>query len=70
MPPSPAFCAGAGGSALPGSPSPGAAGGQGAATHGAEAQGAGVSADRWKLANRLKGRLGYLGVYYKRDPRR
>jgi circadian clock protein KaiA len=60
----------AGGSALPGSPSPGAAGGQGAATHGAEAQGAGVSADRWKLANRLKGRLGYLGVYYKRDPRR
>jgi circadian clock protein KaiA len=27
-------------------------------------------ADRWKLANRLKGRLGYLGVYYKRDPAR
>lgn len=27
-------------------------------------------ADRWKLANRLKGRLGYLGVYYKRDPSR
>ncbi|MEB3332648.1 MAG: circadian clock protein KaiA [Synechococcaceae cyanobacterium] len=26
--------------------------------------------DRWKLANRLKGRLGYLGVYYKRDPSR
>ena len=28
------------------------------------------TADRWKLANRLKGRLGYLGVYYKRDPSR
>lgn len=27
-------------------------------------------ADRWKLANRLQGRLGYLGVYYKRDPSR
>lgn len=27
-------------------------------------------ADRWKLANRLRGRLGYLGVYYKRDPSR
>ena len=26
--------------------------------------------DRWKLANRLNGRLGYLGVYYKRDPSR
>lgn len=26
--------------------------------------------DRWKLANRLQGRLGYLGVYYKRDPSR
>ena len=26
--------------------------------------------DRWKLANRLKGRLGYYGVYYKRDPSR
>ncbi|MEI7951842.1 MAG: circadian clock protein KaiA [Synechococcaceae cyanobacterium ELA182] len=26
--------------------------------------------DRWKLANRLKGRLSYLGVYYKRDPGR
>lgn len=24
--------------------------------------------ERWKLANRLKDRLGYLGVYYKRDP--
>jgi circadian clock protein KaiA len=28
------------------------------------------TAERWKLANRLKGRLGYLGVYYKRDPSR
>ena len=28
------------------------------------------SADRWKLTNRLQGRLGYLGVYYKRDPSR
>jgi len=28
------------------------------------------SSDRWKLANRLKGRLSYLGVYYKRDPDR
>jgi circadian clock protein KaiA len=26
--------------------------------------------DRWKLANRLKGRLGFVGVYYKRDPAR
>ncbi|MEB3199138.1 MAG: circadian clock protein KaiA [Synechococcaceae cyanobacterium] len=26
--------------------------------------------DRWKLANRLKGRLGYFGVFYKRDPSR
>ncbi|MCS5692157.1 circadian clock protein KaiA [Cyanobium sp. FGCU-6] len=26
--------------------------------------------DGWKLDNRLKGRLGYLGVYYKRDPSR
>lgn len=31
---------------------------------------AGATPDRWKLANRLKGRLGYLGVYYKRDPAR
>jgi circadian clock protein KaiA len=28
------------------------------------------TSDRWKLANRLKERLGYLGVYYKRDPSR
>jgi circadian clock protein KaiA len=26
--------------------------------------------EHWKLANRLKDRLGYLGVYYKRDPER
>ena len=31
---------------------------------------AGETPERWKLANRLKGRLGYLGVYYKRDPAR
>lgn len=34
---------------------------------------AGASTDteeHWKLANRLKDRLGYLGVYYKRDPER
>lgn len=30
----------------------------------------GQTDDRWKLANRLKGRLGYYGVYYKRDPSR
>ena len=30
----------------------------------------GQTEDRWKLANRLKGRLGYYGVYYKRDPSR
>jgi circadian clock protein KaiA len=33
----------------------------------AEAEGA---AERWKLANRLRDRLGYLGIYYKRDPAR
>lgn len=26
--------------------------------------------ERWKLVNRLRGRLGYLGVFYKRDPAR
>ena len=26
--------------------------------------------ERWKLANRLKDRLGFLGVFYKRDPSR
>jgi circadian clock protein KaiA len=42
-----------------------AAGGAGATR--AEAEGA---AERWKLANRLRDRLGYLGIYYKRDPAR
>ena len=28
------------------------------------------STDRWELASRLEGRLGYLGVFYKRDPSR
>jgi circadian clock protein KaiA len=27
-------------------------------------------ADRWKLATRLQGRLGFAGVFYKRDPAR
>jgi circadian clock protein KaiA len=31
---------------------------------------AGGTPERWKLANRLRDRLGYLGVYYKRDPAR
>ncbi|MDA0717043.1 MAG: circadian clock protein KaiA [Cyanobacteria bacterium] len=26
--------------------------------------------DRWKLANRLKSRIGFVGVFYKRDPAR
>jgi circadian clock protein KaiA len=30
----------------------------------------GTPPDRWRLANRLRERLGYLGVYYKRDPSR
>ena len=34
---------------------------------GGEAAGAGTP-ERWRLPNRLKGRLGYLGVFYKRDP--
>lgn len=29
-----------------------------------------VPPERWKLTNRLKGRLGLLGVFYKRDPAR
>lgn len=37
---------------------------------GADATEASDPADRWKLTNRLRGRLGYLGVYYKRDPAR
>lgn len=46
---------------------------QGVEQEAANAPTAGVPADgaeRWKLANRLKGRLGYLGVFYKRDPTR
>ncbi len=35
-----------------------------------DADSGGDTPERWKLANRLKGRLGYLGVYYKRDPSR
>lgn len=31
---------------------------------------AGALPEGWKLSNRLNGRLGYLGVYYKRDPSR
>lgn len=31
---------------------------------------AGTMGEGWKLPNRLKGRLGYMGVYYKRDPSR
>jgi circadian clock protein KaiA len=42
-----------------GMPVPPAAGGEAA---GAE------TPERWRLPNRLKGRLGYLGVFYKRDP--
>ncbi|KEF43085.1 MAG: circadian clock protein KaiA [Cyanobium sp. CACIAM 14] len=30
----------------------------------------GVTPEGWRLPNRLNGRLGYLGVYYKRDPSR
>jgi len=30
----------------------------------------GLPPERWKLTNRLKGRLGLLGVFYKRDPSR
>lgn len=40
---------------------------------GADANGDGESASRpsgWTLTNRLKERLGYLGVFYKRDPSR
>ena len=38
---------------------------------GAEPQaGASAPSERWRLPNRLKERLGYLGVFYKRDPSR
>ncbi|MFM7269981.1 MAG: circadian clock protein KaiA [Cyanobium sp.] len=38
--------------------------------HGEEQAAAEGSEERWKLTNRLRGRLGYLGIYYKRDPAR
>jgi len=46
-----------------------------AASNGPEAgstgqQGSPVPSERWRLPNRLKERLGYLGVFYKRDPSR
>ena len=49
--------------------------GHAAAAGGGEAGGdgqAGTStpSERWRLPNRLKERLGYLGVFYKRDPSR
>ena len=40
---------------------------------GGQATSAGVSSptpDGWMLSSRIKGRLGYLGVFYKRDPSR
>ena len=48
-------------------PLAGEAGGAGGA--GAPA-GAPAPSERWRLPNRLKERLGYLGVFYKRDPSR
>ncbi|MCH9714528.1 MAG: circadian clock protein KaiA [Cyanobacteria bacterium] len=36
----------------------------------AMAAGSGGMPERWRLANRLQGRLGLLGVFYKRDPSR
>jgi circadian clock protein KaiA len=41
-------------------------GSENAPTGGGPAEGS----ERWKLVNRLRGRLGYLGVFYKRDPAR
>jgi circadian clock protein KaiA len=46
-----------------------------AASNGPEAGSTGqpgspVPSERWRLPNRLKERLGYLGVFYKRDPSR
>ena len=32
------------------------------------ATGAAVTPEGWRLPNRLQGRLGYLGIFYKRDP--
>ncbi len=36
----------------------------------ASQSGAAVPSERWRLPNRLQERLGYLGVFYKRDPSR
>lgn len=36
----------------------------------ADSEAKATTPDGWKLPNRLNGRLGYLGVYYKRDPSR
>ena len=44
----------------------GTAGSNGAA--GGETGAAGGTPEGWRLPNRLQGRLGYLGVFYKRDP--
>jgi len=46
-----------------------------AASNGAEAASVGKAgspapSERWRLPNRLRERLGYLGVFYKRDPSR
>jgi circadian clock protein KaiA len=53
---------------------PGGARNAGATAGGGAAEGpqaeAEEAAERWKLANRLRDRLGYLGIYYKRDPAR
>ena len=35
---------------------------------GSESGGSGATPVPWRLPNRLQGRLGYLGVFYKRDP--
>lgn len=45
------------------------AGGGGEGQAGPQA-GAPVTSERWRLPNRLQERLGYLGVFYKRDPAR
>ena len=50
--------------------SPGRTPGQDGAAPSPDDPTAAAGADRWKLANRLRGRLGYIGVYYKRDPAR
>jgi circadian clock protein KaiA len=39
-----------------------------AGSAGASAAGAVATPEPWRLPNRLRGRLGYLGVFYKRDP--